>query len=174
MRRPLFFSLFVVLGFGLDQWSKLLVFALLAKGTAWQLIPGVLHLTLARNQGVAFSLLRNHPSLILCVSCAAIAVLVWLYATVRRTAPAVVLVALGLLLVGAMGNLADRLAYGYVRDFIDFVPPVPLVGRWAVFNVADMCITIGVALYLFGELFCGRRRPEEPAGKQAADAHVAR
>ena len=64
--------------------------------------------------------------------------------------------ALALILIGAVGNLIDRVALGYVRDFIDFRPELPIVGHWAVFNVADMCICAGVGLYLIGEW---RRKP---------------
>ena len=73
--------------------------------------------------------------------------------------PGNILAALGLLLIGATGNLADRICFGHVRDFIDFVPPLPLVGHWPVFNLADICITTGVALYLLGE-FLGKTRKE--------------
>ena len=156
MRRPLLFFSFAVLGFALDLLSKWLVFASLGRGGRYVLIPGVLALTTQENQGVAFSLLRGRQILIFCLTAAALVFILWLYARHRRTAPAVSMVALGLLLVGATGNLADRVCFGHVRDFIDFVPHLPLVGHWPVFNLADMCITTGVLLYLLGE-FLGKR-----------------
>ena len=76
--------------------------------------------------------------------------------------------ALGLLLVGAIGNLIDRLVFHYVRDFIQFVPRIPLIGQWAVFNVADMCITIGVILFLICELFL-KSNAEEPEKTEKAE-----
>ena len=79
------------------------------------------------------------------------------------------IVALGLLLVGAIGNLIDRLVYQFVRDFIQFVPPVPIVGHWAVFNVADMCITVGVFLFLIGEIFL-KSSPENTDKKSTENA----
>ncbi|MGD0092809.1 MAG: signal peptidase II [Planctomycetota bacterium] len=156
MRRPWFFFLLAVLGFMLDLSSKWLVFASLGRRGRHVLIPGVLALATQENQGVAFSLLRDRPALIFCLTTAALVFILWLYAKHWRTAPAVSLVALGLLLVGAAGNLADRVYFGHVRDFIDFIPRLPLVGHWPVFNLADMCITTGVLLYLLGE-FLGKQ-----------------
>lgn len=166
MRRPFLLALFALLGLALDLGSKWLVFARLGKGQVCELVPDVLHLTAAENRGVAFSLLRDRPVLILCFSVAALAVIAWLCVAHWRTAPAWAMLALGLLLVGAAGNLVDRALYGHVRDFIDFVPRLPLVGHWPVFNLADACITLGVALYLLGECF-GRRRTDKAAPQPA-------
>ena len=153
MRRPLVFGIAIFCGVGVDLLSKWLVFTLLKPGASHPLIPNVLHVTLAQNQGVAFSLFRDQKLFVLSVAIVAITVMVWLYLRNRRTAPALLLVSLGLLLTGAIGNLIDRAAFGYVRDFIDFVPRLPLIGHWAVFNFADICITVGVLMYLFSELF---------------------
>jgi len=54
-------------------------------------------------------------------------------------------VGLGLILGGALGNLADRVVLGRVVDFID-------LGVWPVFNIADSCITIGAAVLVFSML----------------------
>lgn len=160
MRGPITFALSVVLGVSLDLFSKWLVFGQLAMGQAYQLWPGVLHISPAENRGVAFSLLKDHPSIIYVVSLVAITVLITIFWRVRERATALLLCALGLLLVGAIGNLVDRLFFGHVRDFIDFVPPLPLIGHWAVFNVADMCITVGVGLYLISEFSTKDSAPE--------------
>jgi len=157
--RPSSFILLVLGGVALDLFSKWLVFASLGSGGVRQLIPGVLHLAPQENPGVAFSLFRDHPGLIFCLTLAALAFIIWLYARHWRSGPALMVAALGLLLIGAAGNLADRVYFGHVRDFIDFVPKLPLVGHWPVFNLADMCITAGVALYLFSELL-GKPRKE--------------
>jgi signal peptidase II len=160
MRRPLVFAILVLAGLALDLCSKWLVFAWLNGSGGHQLIPGVLHIVTAENHGVAFSLFREWPGVILGIRIIATALLVWLYVTYWREAPASALAALNLALIGAAGNLTDQLVFGHVRDFIDFVPRIPLIGHWAVFNVADMCITTGVILYLFGELFS--KRPDAP------------
>jgi signal peptidase II len=158
MRSPLPFTLLILFGIATDLLSKWLVFAhLQANDTEGVLlIPGILHITLAQNRGVAFSLFKDSQLFILSVSALAIGGIVYMYVKNWRTARAPLIFALGLLLTGAIGNLVDRLYFGYVRDFIDFVPPVPFVGRWAIFNVADICITTGVLLFLFSEFFLQR------------------
>lgn len=153
MRRPLVFIICVSAGVALDLLSKWWVFAWLSGGEAYRLWPGVLHITRAENRGVAFSMLKEHPSIIYCVALAAIGALTWIYWRSRENGGKVLLSALCLLLVGAIGNLIDRLVFGFVRDFIDFVPQLPVIGHWAVFNVADICICVGVGLYLVSELF---------------------
>ena len=153
MRRPFIFSLIVALGVTIDLLSKWLVFSQLSTGEAYKLWPGVLHIAIAKNKGVAFSMLENHPEIIYCVSLTAIAALVWIYCRSRKDSGNLLLTAVCLLLIGAIGNLIDRLFFGHVRDFIDFVPHLPLVGHWAVFNVADICICVGVGMFLAAELF---------------------
>jgi len=63
-------------------------------------------------------------------------------------------VAFGLILGGAIGNIIDRVHYGYVIDFIDFYR-FPNIWRFT-FNVADSCITIGVILLLLASVFSRR------------------
>jgi len=178
MRRPPFFILLVLLGIALDQWTKFYVFewlgALPQEHPSIPLIDGYLHLKLARNEGVAFSLLKGFPSLILLISLAAIGAIVWIYIRSWRTARAPLLVALALLLIGAIGNLIDRGALGFVRDFFDFVPHVPLIGAWAIFNVADICITLGVILYLICEMFLREDSPESPTPATETPTEVAK
>jgi signal peptidase II len=175
MRSPLPFTLLILSGIAIDLLSKWMVFSHLEAGNAEsiQWIPGVLHITLAQNRGVAFSLFKDSQLFILSVSALAIGGIVYMYAKNWRTARAPLIFALGLLLTGAIGNLVDRLYFGYVRDFIDFVPPVPFVGRWAIFNVADICITTGVLLFLFSELFLQRPvlQPETSAAPAADSNH---
>lgn len=106
------------------------------------MIPGVFHLTLVENTGVAFGLFRGQG---FAVTLATLAVLVGLGGSilrgVRPTAPPCrwMVLGLGLVLGGALGNLADRARLGAVVDFFDF-------RVWPVFNVADSCITVGAVL----------------------------
>lgn len=98
-----------------------------------------LHLTLVHNTGAAFGMLRGlQPVLALLGLVAGIGVF-W---AVRRVPPGEtgLRVALGVAGAGAVGNFIDRVAYGYVVDFID-------VGFWPVFNLADSAIFLG-GLYI--------------------------
>ncbi len=75
------------------------------------------------------------------------------------------LIALGLILGGAIGNLFDRLVFGEVRDFIDVWPRLswpPWLYHWPTFNLADSAIVTGVIMLLFHSLFLAKKR-EEPA-----------
>lgn len=99
-------------------------------------------LRLSYNSGSAFSFFSSLTPLLAAFS---IVVAVWLWRVVRRTTDLVMVVALSLVLGGALGNLADRIfrAPGFMRgEVVDFVR----VGSWPIFNVADSAIVVGVIL----------------------------
>ena len=125
----------------LDRGSKLLW------GQAQRvLIPGVLALRGTRNTGMAFGLLAGRPGLLAAAGILLCAGLIWLLR--RRKLNRLCQYGAGLLLGGALGNLLDRLALGYVIDFID-----PVFLHWFVFNIADAGVTCGTALLLIHILF---------------------
>ena len=72
-----------------------------------------------------------------------------------------------LFLTGAVGNSIDRTLFGQVTDFVDADFPDVIMARWAVFNVADACVTVGIILLLVLILFSRGKRPNP-----AADSHV--
>ena len=175
LRRPIFFVIFVLSGIAIDLISKAYLFARLTEESSYPLWKNVLHLTLRQNRGVAFSMLENQQWLISGISCVAITVLSTIYWRSRETAPRLLLFALGLILAGAIGNFYDRITLGYVRDFLDFVPPLPLIGRWAVFNFADTFITVGVIIIFVTEIFFHKNpEPAEAphAPKSAGESHA--
>ncbi|MGH9027327.1 MAG: signal peptidase II [Acidimicrobiia bacterium] len=137
----------IVLGVvALDQITKAIVVATLSEGPA--LIAGeTIQLRLSRNTGGAFSIFQTFTPVL---AVAAIVVTVVLVRTVQRTTDTVTVIALSLLLAGALGNLCDRVfrAPGFLRGaVVDFV----VLGPWPSFNVADSAITIGaILLILFG------------------------
>jgi signal peptidase II len=101
-----------------------------------------LRLALTLNSGGAFGLGRGASPVILAGAIVLVVVLLSLGRAASRTANVPATIAMGLLLGGAIGNLADRLFrhhHGAVIDFID-------LRWWPVFNVADACITIGALL----------------------------
>ncbi|HUI49949.1 MAG TPA: signal peptidase II, partial [Acidimicrobiia bacterium] len=111
---------------------------------------------LARNSGSAFSRFQGYTPVLAVL---AIVIAVFIARAVRRTADGWTLVALVLVLGGALGNLADRLARspGFLRGHVvDFIA----VGWWPVFNIADSCITIGAILLILRTLFA----PTAPPG----------
>ena len=100
-----------------------------------------LRLIISHNNGALFGLFQGQAMLFALASFAVIVLIVVYHA--RTGASLVMSVALGLLLGGAIGNVADRLRYGYVVDFVDAG-----VGslRWYTFNVADSAISIALVL----------------------------
>jgi len=158
MRRPFNFVCVVLTGVGVDLLAKWFVFHSLHQFEAMEVIPGVLRIVRSENRGVAFSIMSGHTHIIVVISVAAIIIMSSIYAKFHLSMHRVNLAALALLLVGAIGNLVDRLAFDYVRDFIDFTPRLPLIGHWAVFNVADICITCGAILYAIHEIFLRKEK----------------
>ncbi|MDQ3877845.1 MAG: signal peptidase II [Actinomycetota bacterium] len=127
-----------------DQVTKTLAVDRLADGPV-DVVHGILTMRLTLNSGGAFGILQGLPGVFVAASLAVVAlVFFW----VRRLARPALVVPLGLMLGGGLGNVADRLfrdLNGKVVDFID-------LHVWPVFNVADACIVTGIALLLFTSL----------------------
>lgn len=119
-------------------------------GPAVDLLPGVFRLTYVENTGAAFGALDGHTALLTAVTgCALAALLVYLLLR-DASVPRLPRAALWLLLGGALGNLFDRVFYGYVIDMFEF-----RFVSFPVFNVADACISVAFAL-LAGWILLGR------------------
>lgn len=162
MKRPAIFMSLIAVGVAIDQATKFIVFGSLQLGTSWPLMKDVMHITPSLNPGVAFSMLRDYPGVVIAISLIAVPLIAWWVWHGWSTATSWLLSAQVLLLIGAVGNLIDRLLPPHhVRDFLDFRPELPLVGHWAVFNVADACICVGVGIYVITEFF-GHDKPQDP------------
>ena len=131
----------------LDRWTKVLIQNRFALNESVPIIDGFFDITYVKNTGVAFGIFSSISSpaksvlLSLFTACAVVVVVTY---SVRSPARKRLLqVALALIVGGALGNLYDRLAYGYVVDFLEFY-----VGNyhWPSFNIADSAISTGVAL----------------------------
>jgi signal peptidase II len=135
-----------------DQITKTAIDRSLALGDSVTLAPP-LALWHVRNQGIAFGVLAGKLPLVAILTAAAV---VWMVVFFSRSGARhpLVPVALGLLLGGSVSNLWDRLARGYVTDFID-------LRWWPTFNFADSFIVIGVGLLLY--VLFAREREHEPA-----------
>lgn len=114
------------------------------------LIPGVIGLRYAENTGMAFSLLSGQPWLLGVLS-AVLIIAGWLVLR-RYRLGGLSRVAAMLMLGGAVGNMIDRFFTGYVVDMIEV-----LAFRFAIFNVADACLTVGCCLMAVSLLF----KPDE-------------
>ena len=123
----------------LDQLSKSLALRLLAAGPV-DLIDGLLTLRLTFNSGGAFGLLQGLPGLFL-VATLVVIVMILLWA--RRLDGVAWGIALGAILGGGLGNVADRL-FRDTAGVVDFID----LHLWPVFNLADSAIVVGVAAVL--------------------------
>ena len=148
----------------LDRWSKAMVLERLEIGSWHAVAPG-LALTHVHNRGIAFSLFADGGPVSRIVLHVVIFVAVVLIAgmVVRhgaQTVPAAL--GFGLILGGAVGNLIDRVMYGWVVDFIHlWLQLGQRVWSWPDFNLADSAITTGALLLILTELW--------PRRDQAAD-----
>ena len=138
----------------LDQVSKALVSGSLKMYEIRPLIHGLLNLTRVHNTGAAFGLLAGQASplrtgFFLAVSLVAMGVVLWMLYRLP-SGQKVELVALSLILGGALGNVFDRVRLGEVVDFIDVYYRSY---HWPAFNVADSAISIGVILLLYRLVF---------------------
>lgn len=155
-RRPLLVSVVGVVVI-LDQVVKALVRPRLELHESIDVISGFFSLTRVHNTGAAFGLMNNidFPLKAAVLALLQTAALIGLTVYVAMLAPHQRLTRLGLSFVigGAIGNLIDRVIYGYVLDFFDFYS-----GGWHfwAFNVADAAINIGVALMILDMLGVGR------------------
>ncbi|MCX5666245.1 MAG: signal peptidase II [Candidatus Omnitrophica bacterium] len=129
----------------IDRLTKYILFRNLSEGESVRLIPGLFHITLVLNTGVAFGLFKG-KSLFFTVTSALVMVLIGIYIWRVGCKDLLTLTALGLILGGAAGNLIDRVLFGYVIDFLDF-------RIWPVFNIADASITIGAFILAIRLIF---------------------
>ena len=156
------YALLTIAAIAIDQWVKYLVEAGLAFQEKLDLVP-FLALFRTYNTGIAFSMFSSFGDTGLIVISLAVVAFVLFLAT--RIAPAQILARTGFALIvgGALGNLIDRATYGHVIDYILFHTPV---WSFAVFNLADACISVGAVLVVFDELI-GWRHEAKPQGPDA-------
>jgi signal peptidase II len=152
------FLLIAIVGLGMDLWTKAWAFrslvptdGILRDGDGrvrvitdtFKIIPGWLEFRAVANQGAVFGLGQGRGSFFVLVSIGAIFFLGYLFLQSHRQR--LYQIILGMLLAGVIGNMYDRMTYGYVRDMIHVFP------RWEwlfpyVFNVADSLLCVGVGM----------------------------
>ena len=150
----------------LDQIVKYLVRANIPLGGSVPFIPYLLNLTYVQNTGAAFSMLRSHTWLLTLTSAVVVLAMCWLIVKgffKNRLG----MWSAALVLAGGMGNLIAQVLFGFVTDMFQTV-----FMNFAVFNVADCCITIGVPLmFLYVWFYVGKdgKKEEEAAQENETD-----
>jgi signal peptidase II len=151
-RWPIFLGLAAVVVIA-DQVTKAWLTSFLAPGERVEVIGEYLRLVHSQNSGALFGLFQDRAILFGLVSVGVVAGIVWFHHSSGRNT--LLSVALGLLLGGALGNMADRFRIGYVVDFVD----VGIGGlRFYTFNVADSAISLSILLLLVSAFVADRPR----------------
>ena len=132
-----YYLLFIVALVGLDQFVKYWVSANIALGTSHGFIPGLMNLTNLHNDGAAWSILEGQQWFFYLITLAAVVVLAYLMRQWRTNRWK--MIALSLIMAGALGNFINRVHQHYVVDMFELLPI-----NFPVFNVADSCLTVGV------------------------------
>ncbi|MDL2218873.1 signal peptidase II [Ruminococcaceae bacterium OttesenSCG-928-O06] len=146
-----------------DQILKLLAARYLAPVGSAPLIPGIIGLKYVENRGAAFNILDGMQGLLIVVTGAALLFGAWLL-LFRRPKDKLEYTAILLLFAGGVGNLIDRIARGYVVDYLNL-----LFMRFAVFNFADCLVCIGFALLVVA-VFRAEGRAQKQKKLAAAQA----
>jgi signal peptidase II len=139
-----------ILGLVLDQISKYLAMQYLKGLKSVPVIDGVFHLTYATNTGAAFSLFSGQIDWLKWVSMIVSLGLV-VFGIFGKNLNRWEQVGYGCILAGAAGNGIDRFVAGYVVDFIDI-----RIIRFAIFNIADVSINVGLACLAIAVLFVSK------------------
>jgi len=155
----------------LDQWTKFLVDDRMLLHQSVPILPGWFELTYVRNRGAVFGFLAGIDSwwrlpFFLTFSAVAVVLLAIFYIR-SRPDQGLLRLSLALILAGAVGNIIDRLRFGYVIDFLD------IHWRhyhWPAFNIADSAISVGICLMLLEAYLEGRRehRAAQHNGEETA------
>jgi signal peptidase II len=157
-----------IVGLTIDLVTKVWAFAALADYSGGRPIgahthrfmPGWLHFEVTTNEGAVFGLGEGKRWLFVAVSIAAIGFLSTLFAKSDRQRFYQII--LGMLLAGVLGNMYDRIRFGYVRDMIHALPQWPKLFPW-IFNVADVLLCTGVGLLVLHSLVVGTESENRPA-----------
>lgn len=121
-------------------------------GDSMDVIPGFINFVYIQNTGAAWGMLAGRPVFLIIVSIIILAIYLWFYAIrlkrLKNNSSITLAVSVGLIAGGCIGNLVDRIAFGYVRDFINFQ-----FMDFPVFNVADIALTVGIIIMFIYFIF---------------------
>ncbi|MGM9999088.1 MAG: signal peptidase II [Candidatus Bruticola sp.] len=149
-----------------DFITKYLVYTRMALHETIKLPVGFLQLTYVQNFGGAFGIFPHQRVFFVCAALAAALCVLYFFNEIREMGR-VCFTAASLLFGGSIGNLIDRIRFGYVVDFLD-------LRWWPVFNVADIALTVGVALLFIELVLCSRLREDENRGLEASPLESSR
>lgn len=139
----------------IDLLSKSLVFAFLAdkKSGRFELIEGIFALQEAHNYGASFGIFEGKQTMLVVLTAIVMVALVTLL-VVKPKLPTLLRSGIILIIGGGVGNLIDRIAFGYVRDFIDYTFLDTFFGiDFAIGNIADIFLLVGTFMVIIYVIF---------------------
>lgn len=151
-------SIMIILIVAFDQITKYFASLKLADGSVAKFISGVVQFKYAENTGMAFSMLSGARWVFIALT-VVVCVGVFYYLFSNRCKSLWLYWSLGVILSGGIGNLIDRIRFGYVVDFIE-----PTFVNFAIFNIADCAVTCGAVVlvgYLLYDAFKDVKKPKE-------------
>lgn len=153
----LFLGLIIVV---FDQLTKQAVQRNLVFGESRPLIDGFFNLVYVRNDGAAWNILSGYGWVLILISFFVLIFLLWFRKSLFGEDGIFQQIIMGFLVGGILGNLIDRIHFGWVTDFLDFE-----FGSYHFpsFNVADSAICISVGLYLINNFFFQKKKEEKEA-----------
>ena len=136
-KTSIFFILITIAIITIDRLTKNYIISHIKLGESIKLL-NILNLTYAQNKGAAFGILQGKLFFFITVSIFVIGLIIIFYEALVKSK--ISLVSISLILGGTIGNILDRIFYGFVIDFIDFK-------IWPIFNIADSALTIGIIIF---------------------------
>ncbi|MDO4588749.1 MAG: signal peptidase II [Fusobacterium sp.] len=147
------YIILVAILIALDQVSKYVIDKNFFEGDTLAVITNFFHITYVKNRGIAFGMFQGKLDIISVATVIAIIAIIYYLYKDRNKMPIFEKIGFNFILAGAIGNMIDRVARGFVVDMIDFR------GIWAfVFNLADVWINIGVLLILLEYFFDNKKK----------------
>ena len=167
--------LFAVAAIAVDLVSKAAAFDILedVPGGSIAVAEGIFSLTMTRNYGASFGVFSGKTTLLSAITGIGIA-LVLIVLIVRPKAPKILRYSLIMIFAGGLGNLVDRIAFGYVRDFIDYTFLETFFGiDFAIGNIADIFVMIAMGMLIVYMIFGYKEGDLSKGGRLAPQAVTA-
>lgn len=164
--------LFAVAAIAVDLVSKAAAFDILedVPGGSIAVAEGIFSLTMTRNYGASFGVFSGKTTLLSAITGIGIA-LVLVVLIVRPKAPKILRYSLIMIFAGGLGNLVDRIAFGYVRDFIDYTFLETFFGiDFAIGNIADIFVMIAMGMLIVYMIFGYKEGDLSKGGRLAPQA----
>ena len=140
-KKIIFLAIMIVLLIIIDQVAKLAIVKNIYASSI-TVLEGIMNFTYVENRGGAYGMF-------IIVNAVVITLITKFILSKKNDISTYILICLGLILAGGIGNLVDRIFRGFVVDFLDFSPLI----KFPVFNIADICIVLGCVLVIISFIY---------------------